>query len=451
MEIQRVLENNTNPFTCSKSNGTESIIIPSENLEGQDTVTTCTIFHGEIKHWMRDEKRIELNGKTIMNFTLSNIIGSTVDLRPQDDVLQKNVTVILHYQEGLELHCVFWDFTAKRSNINGCWSSKGCSVVNRTNTEVTCTCNHLTNFAVLMHLGADKEVPADHMVAFKVITYVGCALSLIGEALTAVVYCVLMDLKEDQTQIRFNLVVAIAIAQITFLAGIDATEVMELCVFVAAVIHYFYLVGFAWMLFEGVYMYLMVVKVFNTVIRWRLFYGVAWGVSLLIVVLSIVIASTQDGGIESYVQDHFCWVSFKNNLIWTFVAPVLLVCTINSVLLARVVHEILRMEADKTSHLERVRQGVKACVVLFPLLGLTWVFGVLIVTDGRLVFQYIFTIFNSLQGLFFFILHVLRNSDVRAAYSRKMQKRNAAKSVKNSQENRNTTGLLSRKLTAVPL
>ena len=33
------------------------------------------------------------------------------------------------------------------------------------------------------------------------------------------------DLKEDQTQIRFNLVVAIAIAQITFLAGIDATEV----------------------------------------------------------------------------------------------------------------------------------------------------------------------------------------------------------------------------------
>ena len=72
---------------------------------------------------------------------------------------------------------------------------------------------------------------------------------------------------------------------------------------------------------------------------------------------------------------------------------------INSVLLARVVREILRMQADKTSHLERVRQGVKACAVLFPLLGLTWVFGVLSVTDTGLVFQYIFTIFNSLQVL----------------------------------------------------
>ncbi|CAH3181497.1 unnamed protein product [Porites lobata] len=388
-----------------------------------------------------------------MNFTLSNIIGSTLDPRPQV-LLQKNLSVTLRYDEVCSLaktHCVFWDFTVK-SNFNGFWSSKGCSVVNRTKTEITCTCNHLTNFAVLMHVGADNErlVPADHKVALKVITYVGCALSLIGEALTAVAYYVLMDLKEDQTQIRFNLVVAIAIAQITFLAGIEATEVMELCVFVAAMIHYFYLAGFACMLFEGVYLYLMVVKVFNTVIRLRLFCGVAWGVSLLIVVLSIVIASIQDGGIGSYVQDHFCWISFKNNLIWTFVAPVLLVCTINSVLLARVVHEILRMHADKTSHLERVRQGVKACAVLFPLLGLTWVFGVLSVTDAGLVFQYIFTIFNSLQGLFIFILHVLRNSDVRAAYSRKMQKRNAAKSVKNSQENRNTIGLWSSKVTNEP-
>ena len=72
---------------------------------------------------------------------------------------------------------------------------------------------------------------------------------------------------------------------------------------------------------------------------------------------------------------------------------------INSVLLARVIHEILRMQADETSHLERARQGVKACAVLFPLLGLTWVFGVLSVTDAGLVFQYIFTIFNSLQVL----------------------------------------------------
>ena len=60
------------------------------------------------------------------------------------------------------------------------------------------------------------------------------------------------------------------------------------------------------------------------------------------------------------------------------------------------------MQSGKTSEVEKVRKGVKACAVLFPLLGLTWVFGILSVTDAGLVFQYIFTILNSLQVLQFF-------------------------------------------------
>ena len=43
------------------------------------------------------------------------------------------------------------------------------------------------------------------------------------------------------------------------------------------------------------------------------------------------------------------------------------------------------------------RQSLKACAVLAPLLGFTWMFGVLTVTDVGLVFQYIFTVLNSLQ------------------------------------------------------
>ena len=46
-----------------------------------------------------------------------------------------------------------------------------------------------------------------------------------GQRCSIIFFSSFRDLKEDQTQIRFNLVVAIAIAQITFLAGIDATEV----------------------------------------------------------------------------------------------------------------------------------------------------------------------------------------------------------------------------------
>ena len=70
-------------------------------------------------------------------------------------------------------------------------------------------------------------------------------------------------------------------------------------------------------------------------------------------------------------------------------------------LIALVVYEILKIKNPETSELERVKHGAKACVVLFPLLGMTWVFGVLSVTDAGLSFQYIFTILNSLQVLQF--------------------------------------------------
>ena len=43
-----------------------------------------------------------------------------------------------------------------RSKNNGSWSSVGCRLVKKFNRQVTCTCNHLTNFAVLMQVGGNK-------------------------------------------------------------------------------------------------------------------------------------------------------------------------------------------------------------------------------------------------------------------------------------------------------
>ena len=85
---------------------------------------------------------------------------------------------------------------------------------------------------------------------------------------------------------------------------------------------------------------------------------------------------------------------------------------INAVILGLVVHEILKMQSAKTSELERIRQGAKACAVLFPLLGMTWVFGILSVTDAGLVFQYIFTILNSLQVQSVTFLDTYKQADV---------------------------------------
>jgi hypothetical protein len=59
-----------------------------------------------------------------------------------------------------------------------------------------------------------------------------------------------------------------------------------------------------------------------------------------------------------------------------------------------------------------LRYTVKGSIIILPLLGLTWVFGLLIVNEAALVFAWIFTVLNTLQGLFIFLLHVLRHERV---------------------------------------
>ena len=64
------------------------------------------------------------------------------------------------------------------------------------------------------------------------------------------------------------------------------------------------------------------------------------------------------------------------------------------------------------TQVEKVRTGVKASGVILPLLGITWLFGLLSFNSDTIIFKYIFTIFNSLQGLMIFIFHCILNKQV---------------------------------------
>ena len=59
---------------------------------------------------------------------------------------------------------------------------------------------------------------------------------------------------------------------------------------------------------------------------------------------------------------------------------------------------------DKCSILNRAL--VKAAVLLLPLLGLTWLFGLLAVNDDTVVFAWIFTILNTLQVVIIQVSHM---------------------------------------------
>lgn len=64
------------------------------------------------------------------------------------------------------------------------------------------------------------------------------------------------------------------------------------------------------------------------------------------------------------------------------------------------------------------RSWVIGAIALLCLLGLTWAFGLMYINESTVIMAYLFTIFNSLQGMFIFIFHCILQKKVRGTLSR---------------------------------
>ena len=75
-----------------------------------------------------------------------------------------------------------------------------------------------------------------------------------------------------------------------------------------------------------------------------------------------------------------------------------------------------KMEAKK------IKDWLKALLTLTVIMGLTWIFGVLIVEVEELIpLAYIYTILVAFQGVFIFILFVVLDKNVREACASKVK------------------------------
>ncbi|XP_068745115.1 adhesion G-protein coupled receptor D1-like isoform X2 [Montipora capricornis] len=360
-------------------------------------------------------------------FLNSKIISGAVS-GPSNESFQGEVTIKLRHTkyrslEKMTMQCVFWRYSNRSNDSTGVWSSDGCyKDAHLSNDQATvCRSNHLAHFAILIHVTDDPEVIVpvgkSHRKALEIITYVGCGLSLLGEVLTILTLTFLKLTRSETSMIHLNLVVALATAQIIFLTGIEATQNKAACKIVAVLLHYFNLVSFTWMLTEGIWLYVMIVRVFeNGHSRIKKYCACAWGIPFVFVVITL--SACFDG----YGTETSCWLSVQKGTIWSFVVPVLLIAVANSIILGMVMREILRLNEPTTKEnlkYQSVRSGVQSAIVLFPLLGITWIFGILTFNNETVAFQYLFGIFNSLQGFSIFLFHCLLNSEVRRVFHSK--------------------------------
>ena len=276
---------------------------------------------------------------------------------------------------------------------------------------VTCECDHLTNFAVLMDIQPSQHY---HQRSLNIITWIGCVLSLLGLFITILVFASFTNLRQKlHTKILLSLCTSLAVLLSVFVTGIDRCQYHTLCQIVAVVLHYFLLTSFAWMAVTALTMFQFLVLLFRRVNEQKYFVRlslVAWGCPALIVFVTTII----EHHLGSSNNKKFCFPQGTAAHLGVLL-PICIVLIGNvSVLVAVMVKFTCRRMRSSSVKVQqgKVNEG-RLYVTMSVLLGVTWMLGVIAVGEVEVVFEHLFCILNSLQGFFIFVLHVVMNAEVR--------------------------------------
>uniref|UniRef100_A0A8C0H8P0 Uncharacterized protein n=1 Tax=Chelonoidis abingdonii TaxID=106734 RepID=A0A8C0H8P0_CHEAB len=352
------------------------------------------------------------SGSRALNSSLGSPIPPSLPMDPQAGpwpLSSPGVMILFCFQakkEEEEALCVYWKVVAE----SGSWSPDGCTAVHTNSTHTTCSCDHLSSFAVLM-----CPIAVTESSPLTIITYIGLTLSLLCLFLSILTFLLCRSIRNVSTSLHLQLCIYLFLADLLFLTQVTRIRSQVACAVIAGLLHYLLLACFSWMFLEGLHLFLTVwnLTVVNyTSASWfkkRFMYPFGYGFPALVVAIS---AAVNPG---AYGTSTHCWLSLERGFHWSFLGPVCAIILINIMFFALTLwilrNRLSSLNADVSTVRDHRLLTFKSIAQLF-ILGCTWSLGLLQVGPAATVMAYLFTIVNSLQGAFIFLVHCLLNRQV---------------------------------------
>ncbi|XP_048203609.1 adhesion G protein-coupled receptor F5 isoform X2 [Perognathus longimembris pacificus] len=323
--------------------------------------------------------------------------------------------------------CVFWNFSL--ANHTGGWDPSGCYVKEVRGDRVSCYCDHLTSFSILM--SPDSPDPDSLMkILLDIISYIGLGFSILSlAACLGVEATVWKAVTKNRTSYMrhvciVNIAASLLVADAWFIVAAalqdyDAPLNRTACVAATFFIHFFYLSVFFWMLTLGLMLFYRLVFILHDASKSTqkaLAFSLGYVCPLAIALITLGATQPRD----AYTRRNACWLNWEDTkALLAFVVPALVIVVVNLTITAVVITKILRPSiGDRPSKPEKsgLLQIGKSVGVLTPLLGLTWGFGLATVFQGsNAVFHIVFTLLNAFQGLFILLFGCLWDQKVQEA------------------------------------
>nr|XP_046254104.1 adhesion G-protein coupled receptor G1-like [Scatophagus argus]XP_046254176.1 adhesion G-protein coupled receptor G1-like [Scatophagus argus] len=325
--------------------------------------------------------------------------------------LQERVNITINLNKGIndtqEPRCVFLNFSTQEYSTSGCQT-----LWTRGQSHITCSCDHLTYFGVLMVTVPLSSIDRETL---SYITLTGCSLSLFALVLTVLLFIMNKKVRADVSmKVHINLAVALILLNVHFLSShaVAALSSTGLCIYVALSLHYSLLATFSWMALEGFHLYLLLVRVFNIYVRRYLLKlsVVGWGFPAVIVSLVAIIDRNTYGPVPLDSSNPnstvICYIGNYTVKIVATVGVFSLVFVFNVIMLGVTTRRVMSLRQSKKfgqRDYNRAKQDICTLLGVNTLLGIMW--GLIFFSFGYLttVGLYPFCILNSLQGFFIFL------------------------------------------------
>ncbi|XP_065497244.1 adhesion G protein-coupled receptor G3 [Caloenas nicobarica] len=353
----------------------------------------------------------ELNqtGQVLDNTVVGITVGET-----SISGLQNPVQLTFAHRQlprGVTPQCVFWDLSKGQA---GGWSSSGC-VTQPEDKGTVCSCNHLTFFTLLLNPALDRSTAQTLMA----VATIGCGVAMAFSIFT-IAFCIFLRYRfrfeetlRTNLGLHMNLVGSLLLLNLAFLlnSGLSSGTQPATCKVLGGLTHYCLLCCFTWMALEGCHLYLLFVKVLGTYIHHYLvkLCLVGWGFPVLVVGVAGVIGSYGEHCIQTMDQQvivHLCWITSKYLLVHyiTNCGYFGLIFLFNMAVFGVVTKKSCCLQGTGTVQGDRKTWKVALVAMgLFCLLGATWALAFLTHSTSSVFVLYLFTILNSLQGIFIFI------------------------------------------------
>ncbi|NXS34207.1 AGRG3 protein, partial [Pomatostomus ruficeps] len=312
---------------------------------------------------------------------------------------------------GVTPQCVFWDPSKGQA---GGWHSSGCDTLLRDNGTI-CSCDHLTFFTLLLNPALDGSMAK----ALMAVATTGCGVAIAFSIFT-IAFCLFIRCRfrfEETVRINLglhvNLVGSLLLLNMAFLlnSGLSDRTHPRTCRVLGGLTHYCLLCCFTWTALEGCQLYLLFVKVLGIYIHRYLakLCLIGWGFPVLVVGVAGAIGSYGEYSIqttEDQVIAHLCWITPKHLLVHyiTNCGYFGLIFLFNMAVFGVVTQKSCSLQGSGA--VQGYRKPWKVALVaagLFCLLGATWALAFLTYGISSALMLYLFTILNSLQGIFIFI------------------------------------------------